>query len=113
MDCNTALGYIEPFLRNELTDEEKEGFISHVRECRDCRNELEFYYITHAVFDELDKDTDSEDLDYIAALNRKLEVSQKGVDRRRRLRQITVAVVAFILLAVMAILLFKLPLGDY
>ena len=107
MDCNTALGYIEPFLRNELTDEEKEGFIRHVRECRDCRNELEFYYITHAVFDELDKDTDTEDLDYIGALNRKLEISQKGVDRRRRFRQIAVAILVIILLAVVILLLFR------
>lgn len=107
MNCNTALGYIEPFLRNELTDEEKEGFIYHVNNCRDCRNELEFYYITHAVFDELENDKESENPDYIAALNRKLEISQKGVNRRRRLRQITAAIIVLIMLAVAAVLFFK------
>ena len=107
MDCNTALGLIEPFLRNELSDEEKEGFIYHVNNCKDCRNELEFYYSTHAVFDELKNDTDSENPDYIAALNRKLEISQKGVNRRRRLRQIAAAGVVLILLIVAAVLFFK------
>lgn len=106
MDCNTALGYIEPFLRDELTDEEKEDFIYHVKQCKDCRNELEFYYITHAVFDELDKDTDSEDLDYIAALNKKLEISQKGLNRRRRLRQIAAGAIVLILLGIAAALFF-------
>ena len=106
MDCNTALGYIEPFLHDELTDEEKEGFIYHVKQCKDCRNELEFYFITHAVFDELNKDEDSEDLDYIAALNKKLEISQKGLNRRRRLRQIAAAIIVLILLGVAAFLFF-------
>ena len=106
MDCKTALGYIEPFLRDELTDEEKEDFIHHVKQCKDCRNELEFYYITHAVFDELDKDTESEDLDYIAALNKKLEISQKGLNRRRRLRQIAAAAIVLILLGIAAALFF-------
>ena len=106
MDCNTALGYIEPFLRDKLTDEEKEEFIYHIKQCKDCRNELEFYYITYAVFDELENDTDSENLDYIAALNKKLEISQKGLNRRRRLRQIAAAVVVVILLGVAAALFF-------
>ncbi|MCR5322412.1 MAG: zf-HC2 domain-containing protein [Lachnospiraceae bacterium] len=106
MDCNTALGYIEPFLHDELTDEEKEGFIYHVKQCKDCRNELEFYFITHAVFDELNKDEDSEDLDYIAALDKKLEISQKGLNRRRRLRQIAAAIIVLILLGVAAFLFF-------
>ena len=107
MDCNTALGYIEPFLKNEMTDDEKEGFIGHIKSCRDCRNELEFYFITHAVFDELDKDMDSENLDYIAALDKKLEISQKGLDRRRRLRKLSVAVIVLIVLAVAAVLFFR------
>ena len=107
MDCNTALSYIEPFLRNEMSDEEKEGFIRHVRNCKDCRNELEFYYITHAVFNELDKDMETENADYIAALDKKLEISQKGVDRRRHLRQIAAAAIVIILLAVAALLFFK------
>ena len=106
MDCNTALGFIEPFLHDELADEDKEDFIYHVKQCKECRNELEFVYITHAVFDELDKDIDSENLDYIAALNKKLEISQKGLNRRRRLRQIAAGIIVVILLGVAAALFF-------
>ncbi len=108
MDCNTALSFIEPFLRNEMSDEDKERFIYHVKNCKDCRNELEFYYITHAVFNELDKDMDAEDADYIAALDRKLETTQKGVNRRRRLRQIAAGAIVLILLAVALLLFIKL-----
>ena len=108
MDCNTALGYIEPFLHNELTDEEKEGFIKHVNSCKDCRNELEFYYITYSVFDESDKDMDHNDLDYIAALDRKLRTSKKGLDRRRMLRRIAIVAIVIVFLAIAAVLMFKL-----
>lgn len=90
-----------------MTDEEKEGFIYHVRNCKDCRNELEFYYITHAVFNELDQDMEAENADYIAALDRKLEISQKGVNRRRHIRQIAAAIIVIVMLAVAALLFFK------
>ena len=111
MDCNTALGYIEPFLNNEMTDEEKEGFIKHINSCKDCRNELEFYYITYSVFDESDKDMDSNNLDYIAALDRKLRLSKKGVSRRRMLRRFAIAAIVIIFLVIAAVLLFKGSLG--
>ncbi|MCR5684855.1 MAG: zf-HC2 domain-containing protein [Lachnospiraceae bacterium] len=101
MDCNTAQSYIEPFLHNELTDDEKESFISHVNGCKDCRNELEFYYITYSVFDELDHDENGETYDYIAALDRKLESSRKTVSMRRAIRQIAF-IAALIIMALVA-----------
>ena len=107
MDCNTALGYIEPFLANELTDEEKEGFIKHINSCKDCRNELEFYYITYSVFDESDKDMDPHNLDYIAALDNRLKLSKQGLDRRRMIRRVSGAVIALLLIAVTAFFLFR------
>ncbi len=102
MDCNTAQSYIEPFLHDELTDDEKESFISHVNGCKNCRNELEFYYITYSVFDELDHDTGSETGDYIAALDRKLESSRKTVSRRKAIRQIAF-IMALVIMALVAV----------
>lgn len=117
MDCNTALGYIEPFLHNQMTDEEKEGFIKHINSCRDCRNELEYYFITYSVFDELDNGSETKNdskkdsvnsLDYIAALDNMLKLSRKGLNRRRLIRHISVAVLVVIVLAAAAVLIFKI-----
>ncbi len=56
MTCKEAQGMVIPFVRKQLTDEEAEAFLDHVDSCRDCREELEIYYIVEEGIRQLDSD---------------------------------------------------------
>ena len=101
MDCSKVQSMIEPFINNELGDSDKDGFISHVRTCKACRDELEVYHVIYSVIEQLDNNTEDENIDYMATLEQKLTRSQSGVKRHRILRQLAVTV---LLVAVMVVI---------
>ena len=45
MDCQRAQDCMERYFDGSIAEQELEAFISHVRECNSCREELEIYYI--------------------------------------------------------------------
>ena len=59
MTCREAEALVMPYLRNQLTDEELEGFLEHIEECANCREELEIYYTVEIGIRQLDTDTGS------------------------------------------------------
>ena len=44
MTCKEAEQMVMPYINKELTDKELSAFLSHIRICRDCYEELETYY---------------------------------------------------------------------
>lgn len=56
MDCKTAQQMITPYINRELTDRELEGFIDHIRDCKECYEELEIYFTIHFALQKLDED---------------------------------------------------------
>ena len=57
MNCKEAEALVMPYIRNQLTDEELEGFLEHIDECANCREELEIYYTVDVGIRQLDMDT--------------------------------------------------------
>lgn len=59
MNCREAEALVIPYIRNQLSDEELEGFLEHIEECANCREELEIYYTVEIGIRQLDTDTGS------------------------------------------------------
>lgn len=60
MDCREAESKIQKYISHELTMEELEEFISHVKGCRSCYEELETYFTVNVAIQHLDGDLDEE-----------------------------------------------------
>ena len=45
MNCQNAQSMVLNFINNKLDKEETKAFIEHVRDCKDCWEELEIYYV--------------------------------------------------------------------
>lgn len=55
MNCQEAQSNVLNYINHKLTNEEITQFIEHIRECEDCRDELEIYYITMIGMQQLDE----------------------------------------------------------
>lgn len=57
MDCREAESLIVPFIKSELNMEKAKAFFEHIDGCKDCREELEVYYILLIGLQQLDEDS--------------------------------------------------------
>ena len=44
MTCREAQQMVMPYINHQLSDEDLEAFLLHVKGCPDCREELEIYF---------------------------------------------------------------------
>ena len=86
MTCEVAQGKITPFINDQLTVQELEEFICHVKNCRVCKDELAVYYALITAMKQLDEDSDLSD-DYIAELEEKLFYSESLIKHSKRLHR--------------------------
>ena len=86
MTCEMAQGKITPFINDQLTVQELEEFICHVKNCRACKDELAVYYALITAMKQLDEDSDLSD-NYIAELEEKLFYSESLIKRSRWLHR--------------------------
>ncbi len=78
MTCSKAQSLITPFINDKLELKELEEFISHVRTCKECREELEVYYALLTAMKQLDEDQNLSD-DFSLELSEKLEREQEKI----------------------------------
>ena len=55
LTCKEAAKMVVPYIHRQLRDKELRRFISHIKECPDCREELETYYIVYKGLMQLDE----------------------------------------------------------
>ena len=55
LTCKEATKMVVPYIHRQLRDKELRRFISHIKECPDCREELETYYIVYKGLMQLDE----------------------------------------------------------
>lgn len=72
--CKEAEKMVIPYIEGQLCDQELRRFVSHVKECPDCREELETYYIVYKGLKQLDEKEELS-MNIIEALNEDLESS--------------------------------------
>lgn len=57
MDCKQAQALVPRYIKQEIEGEEMEAFLSHVKRCEECYEELEIYYTIDTALKELDGNT--------------------------------------------------------
>lgn len=79
--CKEAAALVIPYIKNELSDTDLQSFMAHVKKCKDCREELETYYIVYKGLLQLEE---QEELptNIIEALNEDLEASENYLRNR-------------------------------
>lgn len=84
MECRDYQQEIVPYINGELNIKAAEEFVTHVKNCRDCYDELEIYYTIYRGLKLLDEDVEISDI---------RESLQKSLledeNRMRRIHQFT------------------------
>ena len=106
MNCRIAEREITRFIQDELTEEETEEFLSHIRSCRACRHELETNYFIVEGLRLLD--SGSEDFDVRGTMERAIRSAYQRL-RRALIRKIAAyAVSTLVTLSAFVTLLLEL-----
>ena len=65
---------VVPYIKKQVCDKDLRKFVKHIKECKDCREELETYYIVYKGLMQLDEKEELP-MNIIEALNNDLEIS--------------------------------------
>lgn len=74
LTCKEAAKMVIPYIEEQLCDKDLRRFVSHIKECADCREELETYYIVYKGLMQLDENEELP-MNIIEALNEDLDIS--------------------------------------
>ena len=75
LTCKEATKLVVPYINKQLNDRQLYGFTEHVKECVECREELETYYIMYKGLLQLEEKEELP-MNMIEALNEDLEDSR-------------------------------------
>lgn len=106
MDCRTAEWEITRFIQNELSDEEEEDFLAHIRDCALCRHELETNYFIVEGLRLLDSDSD--DFDVQGTMEQAIRAAYQRLRWGRGRKIAEYAVSTMVAMSVIVILLLEL-----
>lgn len=100
MTCLEAQALITRFIKEKLENKGAEEFLAHMKECKDCREELEVSFALLTAIYHLDQDVDF-DGDYKQELDRKLQklVVKLKKKRFKRFRNWIFLLVSFLFLS--------------
>lgn len=105
LKCKEAAKMVIPYIKGQLCDKELRRFVSHIRECPDCREELETYYIVYKGLMQLDEKEELS-MNIIEALNEELAGSDQHL-RNMSLFYLLSGVVKWLVNAACILLLIK------
>ena len=74
LTCKEATLMVIPYIKKEVCDKDLRKFVKHIKGCKDCREELETYYIVYKGLMQLDEKEELP-MNIIEALNNDLEIS--------------------------------------
>ncbi len=82
MTCMEVQQKIVPFINNEMTLEQAEIFLDHIRNCADCREELEVTYTLLTAMKQLDEDRELSN-NYKQDLDRKIAEVEERIRKEK------------------------------
>lgn len=102
MKCVKTQSMITPFINDKLNIKDMDEFLDHVNSCKDCREELEFYYVLLTAMKQLEEDKNPSD-DFDQELSEKLEKAQDKVIHAKYTyyRKKAILILTMILLAIL------------
>lgn len=109
MDCKTAQSLVIPYIKNELDDEELEDFLNHIKNCKECYEELEIHFTIQYALKKLDED-ERVSFDMPVMLKENLKAAQSRVTRRRILHCAASCIMAAAELLLLLTLLIQMEL---
>lgn len=109
MDCKTAQRMVSSYIKRELKDRELEEFLDHIRDCKECHEELEIYFTIHFALRKLDEEKDVS-FNIQQMLRDDLRLSERRVRRRKLARWIsrTLMVLAEVVLALLLVTQYQI-----
>lgn len=104
MNCQNAQSMVLNFINNKLDKEETKEFIEHIRDCKDCWEELEIYYVMLVGLKQLD---DGEELaeDFRQKLQNEVDSRYVEIEREHK-RQYATKIISVLASAVILIWMF-------
>ena len=81
MDCREMQSLIVPFIESQLTLEKARAFLKHIEVCKDCKEELEVYYILLVGLKQLEEEPE-ESLDLHGQFEEHLRNTKIQVERK-------------------------------
>ena len=106
MKCVKAQGLITKYINNELHGELLEDFLEHLDECKDCKEDLEIYYVIMKGMQQIDEDN-VVDYNFHRAFEQEL-----GDSKARLAKSNKRFMVKFLLFEIMVILIAFFLTGD-
>lgn len=107
LSCTQVQHSIKEYLYNEMPLKEAAAFVNHVRNCKECRNELEEYYAFSAALVQLDDTAnDMEKGNFFLNVEKLLEKTEGLVLKEKkdhRKRRWMYALVVFFVAAAMGV----------
>lgn len=98
MTCLEAQTKIMAFIDNKLSDEELYDFVKHVKNCKNCSEELEIYYTLLVGMKQLDNN-ENLSADFKHDLDRKLDDSMHRINNTKKLKKSSVAIIVIAIVA--------------
>ena len=106
LSCTQVRHSIREYLQNEMSLKDAEDFVRHVRECEQCRGELEEYYAFSSALMQLETLEDTEKGDFFMNVEKRLERTESQTAKERKdhvKRRITYIVAALLIAAAMGV----------
>ncbi len=105
IDCKTANKLIPGFLKRTLSLEDKIAFVNHVKNCKECKEELTIQYLVYRGFDEA---VSSDNYNLITRLNQEISDAEIEIEERRKRNLINFGVVILALSFIMFVVFILL-----
>ena len=106
LSCMQVRHSIKEYLLDQMTTEQADAFVKHVRSCKECRDEIEEYYAFSSALMQLDTMENIEKGDFFMNIEKRLERTENQVRKEQaehRKRRLTYGVVALLVAAAMGI----------
>lgn len=106
MDCKEAQARIPDYIKGTLPSRELENFISHIRKCPVCHEELETYFTIHLAVATLDNDK-PDFYNFSGKLEKDIEEKEHMLRRGRMARRFLIVSALILLLAVFGVMIAR------
>ncbi len=110
LDCTAAQKLIQPYLDEEIGGRQCNEFLNHIRECENCRHELETSYIVEYALKYLDDDK-LDNFDINGFLEEQINLSERRISRRQLLN-VLIWIAIVVMALVIAGIIFRLAFPE-
>lgn len=100
MNCQNAQSMVLNFINNKLDKEETRAFIEHVRDCKDCWEELEIYYVMLVGLKQLDEGKELA-ADFRKKLQNEVESRYVEIEREAKRKHIAKIIIILVTAAIL------------